>query len=240
MKKILIIEDDRTLMGNTADFLREESFEVFTVADGRSGLETALKELPDLILCDISMPVMDGYQVYNELQKNPMASFIPFIFITAKSDNSEVRLGMGMGVDDYIIKPYTFEELLIAVNVRIEKQQKFIKAKEKAEIAKRAKSEFLNNISHEIRTPLNAIVGISELMMEDEKDFEKRKNIETILSSANELLVKFNDVLDISTIESGIFELKYSVFSLRNAVDSALKVLWQKAGGKRIGIIIVH
>lgn len=130
MKKILIIEDDSTLRENTAEFLKEEGFDVSSAADGKKGLAKALEILPDLILCDISMPEMDGYEVFRNIQDDASASLIPFIFLTARVEKENFRQGMGMGVDDYITKPFNFDELMNSVNSRIERQAKVVKANE--------------------------------------------------------------------------------------------------------------
>lgn len=130
MKKILIIEDDLTIRFNTTEFLKEEGFEIITAPEGVTGVQLALESVPDLILCDISMPRMDGYEVLKTLHSIPATSSIPFIFMTAKAQKDELRLGMQLGVDDYITKPFTFDELLASVKVRLEKHEKLIRSYE--------------------------------------------------------------------------------------------------------------
>jgi|GEM_PF-730241 len=129
-KKIAIVEDDKSIRENIALFLEEEGFEVFTAENGSKGVELINKNLPDLILCDISMPVMDGYEVHTSLQKNINTASIPFIFLTAKTQKSDLRKGMNMGVDDYITKPFVFDDLLHAVKSRINKQSTLLKFSE--------------------------------------------------------------------------------------------------------------
>jgi len=121
MKKILIIEDNTEVRENTAEILELTNYEVFTAEDGKVGVELALKEKPDLIVCDIVMPVLDGYGVYHLLRKNSETANIPFIFLTAKSEKADFRKGMGMGADDYIMKPFDGIDLLNAIEQRLNK-----------------------------------------------------------------------------------------------------------------------
>lgn len=124
MKKILIIEDNEEVRENTAEIIELSNYEVITAADGKAGVEKALAELPDLIICDIMMPVLDGYGVYHLLSKHDETASIPFIFLTAKSEKADFRRGMQMGADDYLTKPFEGIELLNAIEVRLKKSEK--------------------------------------------------------------------------------------------------------------------
>ncbi|MDP4115432.1 MAG: response regulator [Bacteroidota bacterium] len=126
--KILIIEDEIQLARNISILLKAENYDVRTSSNGTEGLESALNWLPDLIICDIMMPGMDGYAVFEALQKNITTSAIPFIYLTAKVERSDLRKGMELGADDYIFKPFSAEELIKAVSIRLQKFQK-VKAK---------------------------------------------------------------------------------------------------------------
>jgi CRP/FNR family cyclic AMP-dependent transcriptional regulator len=121
MKKILIIEDNTEVRENTAEILELTNYEVFTAENGKVGVELALKEKPDLVVCDIVMPVLDGYGVYHLLRKHSETANIPFIFLTAKSEKADFRKGMGMGADDYIMKPFDGIDLLNAIEQRLDK-----------------------------------------------------------------------------------------------------------------------
>jgi DNA-binding response OmpR family regulator len=116
MKKILIIEDDINLRLNLAELLRTEEFEVYEASNGKSGIELAKKVIPNLIICDWMMPELNGSQVLKLLKQCPYTNRIPFIFLTAKSDKMDVVKGISQGANDYIIKPYSAERLLIAIN----------------------------------------------------------------------------------------------------------------------------
>jgi CRP/FNR family transcriptional regulator, cyclic AMP receptor protein len=121
MKHLLLIEDNDDIRENTAEILELAGYKVVTAENGKIGVEKALAEKPDLIICDVMMPVLDGYGVLHLLNKNPELKGIPFIFLTAKSERSDFRKGMEMGADDYVTKPFTDIELLSAIESRLNK-----------------------------------------------------------------------------------------------------------------------
>ena len=123
MKKILVIEDNREIRENTAEILELSHYNVVTASNGREGVEVALEQKPDLILCDIMMPELDGYGVLHIVQKNPELQRTPFIFLSAKTENAEVRKGMSLGADDYIPKPFDPVDLLTAIESRLKKAE---------------------------------------------------------------------------------------------------------------------
>jgi DNA-binding response OmpR family regulator len=123
MKKILVIEDNPEIRENTAEILSLADYSVVTAANGKEGVDFALKEKPDLIICDIMMPELDGYGVLYILSKKPETAMIPFIFVTAKTERSDVRKGMELGADDYLTKPFDDTELLNAVETRFRKNE---------------------------------------------------------------------------------------------------------------------
>ena len=122
MKKILIIEDDAQIRYFYREFLKAKGFCAIAAENGRVGVQQAQKQLPDLIICDIMMPELDGYGVLTTLRQDPVTAIIHFIFITGKVTNAELRQGMELGADDYLTKPCTLEELLRAIKARLEKQ----------------------------------------------------------------------------------------------------------------------
>ena len=119
--KILLIEDDMTVRENTAEILELSDYEVQTASDGLKGIEAAKSFKPDIIICDIMMPELDGYGVLKNLSKSPETQTIPFIFLSAKTDHKDIRKGMDMGADDYLTKPFEEEELLSAIESRLAK-----------------------------------------------------------------------------------------------------------------------
>jgi len=123
MKKILLIEDDNELRENIAEILDLSHYQTITATDGKAGIEKALKESPDLILCDIMMPNLDGFGVLHILSRYPETKAIPFIFLTAKNEIKDFRKGMDIGADDYLIKPLNEADLLNAVALRLKKAE---------------------------------------------------------------------------------------------------------------------
>ncbi len=121
MTKILLVEDNNDIRENSSEILELANYDVITAANGKEGYEMALKETPDLIICDIMMPVLDGYGLLHLINKSEKLKSTPFIFLTAKTERGDFRKGMEMGADDYITKPFTDIELLNAIESRLQK-----------------------------------------------------------------------------------------------------------------------
>ena len=128
MHTILILEDDENVRLPVVDLLEAERYKVVAAKDGKEGLNLARELKPDLILSDIMMPQLDGYEVFAELQKDPLTAVIPFIFLTARTDPADVREGLGLGADDYITKPFEQDDLLEAIRVRLDKYRRISEA----------------------------------------------------------------------------------------------------------------
>jgi len=126
--KILIIEDDLDMAGTIKNFFKLNGFETHHAENGATGIQMAFALLPDAIICDINIPVVDGYQVYNILSETPSTQSTPFLFLTAKTSLNDIRQGMKLGADDYITKPFDFDDLLNSVLKRIEKRERARKA----------------------------------------------------------------------------------------------------------------
>ena len=141
-KTILLIEDNNEVRENTAEMLELADYKVITAENGKIGVELAKKNKPDLVICDIMMPEMDGYGVLFMLGKNPDTSGIPFIFLTAKAEKSDIRKGMELGADDYLTKPFDEMTLLNAIEIRLKKSEMFKKAFQKNE---EGLTEFIND-----------------------------------------------------------------------------------------------
>ncbi|MBD2485535.1 response regulator [Planktothrix sp. FACHB-1365] len=165
MKKVLVIEDDLNVRSIILDILEAEEFLGIGAENGERGIKLAREILPDLIICDVMMPGLDGHQVLEELRQSKSTATIPFIFLTAKSTTADFRYGMNLGADDYLSKPFTHQDLLEAIHSRIQKYQFFEqKAQEQLD-------ELCNKITlslpHELRTPLNGIIGTTQLLIAD-------------------------------------------------------------------------
>lgn len=167
MKRILLIEDNKDVRENTAEILELSKYKVFTAKNGKEGVELAQKEKPDLIVCDIMMPVLDGYGVLHLLSKNNETTNIPFIFLTAKADRTDFRKGMEMGADDYVTKPFDDIELLNAIESRLKK-------------AEMMKKEFSKNMEglNEFITSVKGIEDLKKLSIKrDVRIYKKKENI---------------------------------------------------------------
>ena len=123
MKTILLIEDDRALRENTEELLELSGYSVITAPNGKVGIKVAKENLPDIIICDIMMPMIDGYGVLAALSAEETTKHIPFIFLSAKTEHKEIRKGMDLGADDYLTKPFEEEDLLSSVESRLSKEQ---------------------------------------------------------------------------------------------------------------------
>ena len=127
MVKIIVIDDNQSIRENLIDVLETNGFAVFAASNGKEGISLIKTIIPDLILCDIMMPEVDGYEVKSQLLKDEQIAFIPFIFLSALSETRERRKGMILGADDYIIKPFDNQELVESINVRLKKSEKIKK-----------------------------------------------------------------------------------------------------------------
>jgi signal transduction histidine kinase len=163
MKQILVIEDDLQILNNIQEILLLEDFEVITAQNGAIGVQLAKEKHPDLIICDVMMPELDGFSVLKTLHQNSLTARIPIIFVTAKAARNDMREGMGLGADDYLTKPFTIPELLKTVSARIEKQEA-IKQESTAKLDL-LRWNIARFIPHELLTPLNGILGISDLLL---------------------------------------------------------------------------
>lgn len=169
MKKILVIEDHENLRKEVCDWFIFEGFEVYQASDGISGTAVAMQKIPDLILCDIMMPGSNGHEVLQALKNNPSTSMIPFIFMTALAERSQVRSGMEGGADDYITKPFTREELLQAVGTRLGKSEELHSRSQAA--LQELRMNLITSLPHELNTPLNGILGFAQLLKNHPESF---------------------------------------------------------------------
>lgn len=173
MAKLLIIEDSDDLRADIIEMLELEGFTMLEARDGREGVAVALSQLPDVIICDVMMPNMDGYQVLEVLRAEPTTQTIPFVFLTSRSEHDSQRFAMRMGADDYLAKPFNVTELLEVIRVQLKKA-----GDARASADKQLQDLRLSIISampHELRTPLNAILGFSEVMMLEADNLKPEK-----------------------------------------------------------------
>ena len=152
MKKILVIEDSPEMRRNLLTILKLEKFQPLGAENGRAGLELVKREKPDVILCDVMMPELDGYGVLKALREDPATVTIPFIFLTAKGEKPDIRAGMNLGADDYLTKPVAKADLLNAINARLQRQ------------SEQATPEFKPNFDSP--SPLEEVLGLTPRVAE--------------------------------------------------------------------------
>ncbi len=188
MKNILVIEDEEFVRETISDMLEIEGYIPILAKNGEAGLECLTQIKPDLILCDINMPVMDGYEVLERLKSTESLSTIPFIFLTAKASNDDMRRGMELGADDYIFKPFKARDLLNAISTRLEvyDRSKVMTETKLDEL----RLQLASSLPHEFRTPLNVILATSQFLHKKMDMMEKEEikdMIYNIVNSGNRL-----------------------------------------------------
>lgn len=165
MRKILVVEDAQSLRKDIVEMLGFEGFQAVGAENGIVGVQRARELLPDLIICDIMMPGLDGYGVLSELRHDSVTATIPFIFLTARTDRVDVRQGMELGADDFLTKPFHAAELLATVRARLDKRDLMNRANERR--MDELRGNIMMALPHELRTPLNVMLGFSDLLMTD-------------------------------------------------------------------------
>ncbi len=227
MKKILVIDDAEFILESTSTLLRFEGYDVETACDGEEGVKQALETKPDLILCDISMPKMDGYGVLENIRKNSITATTPFIFLTAFTEKSNMRAGMEKGADDFLVKPYTRDELIAAIDAQWNKHQLIEKqVQEKVEEVGRSVTYAL---PHEFRTVLNEVIGSAKYLhtsAEDVNPEEIKELSNDIVSSANRLMKITENFLTYVRIES-FFSNPQKRSQLRNLLTYEPSAMFQ-------------
>jgi signal transduction histidine kinase len=219
MVNILVIEDEPILRDEIVEWLILEGYNAFFASDGRTGVDAALSHLPDLIVCDILMPQVDGYNVLLEVHTHPATVNIPFIFLTAKAAQDEIRKGMDLGADDYITKPFTRLTLLHAIEARLAKKRLQTEANQQAITQLQhaltqasdhniLKAKLLAMFSHDFANSLTSILMVSSLLRNhiDLMDANRRQTqLNRIESSVHLLLHMLDDLLVIAQVETGAF-----------------------------------
>lgn len=170
MTSILVIEDEELIRESIEDLLLAEGFEVITAENGEQGIDLAMQKQPHLIICDVMMPILNGYEVLEKIRQDKELSTVPFLFLTSLVDRRSNRKGMNMGADDYLEKPSTKEELLNAIAVRLNKQRAI--EKRVTEKMEALRSSITLSLPHELQTPLSGIMGLAELMMMQNEEIE--------------------------------------------------------------------
>jgi len=260
-KKIFIVDDNNANL-TACKYILKPYYEVFPSPSVEKMFDLLEHIIPDLIMLDVNMPEINGYEAAGMLKKNDAYKEIPIIFLTARVDPKSEISGLNMGALDYIHKPFVSELLLRRIDIHLsmidykrtleernksieelleQKTNEIIKrqsAEVEAQKASSAKSEFLSRMSHEIRTPLNAVIGMLNIAM-DTEDSQKIQNCLNKANSASKhLLALINDILDISKIEAGKFELANSDFDLEKMLINITNVVNVRAEAKYQNFVV--
>lgn len=185
---ILVVEDDAMVRQNLVELLEAESYDVKAAHHGMEALGILKHYIPDLIICDVMMPVMDGHALLEEVHRQKTLADIPFIFLTAKADPMEHRIGMNLGADDYLTKPFTREQLLTTIGIRLQKRD-LLKAKYDEQM-ETLRQNISGTLPHELRTPLTGIIGFAEYLLDNYETTgpeEAREFLTFILNSGKRL-----------------------------------------------------
>ncbi|MDP2336564.1 MAG: response regulator [Bacteroidota bacterium] len=237
ISKILIVDDVQLNLDLMKDILSEKEYLIATAINGKSAIAKAKAHKFDLILLDVVLPDIDGFEVCTHLKSNPQTQDIPIIFLTAKKEKDSIIKGFQLGAVDYIPKPFSREELLARVNLHLtlrRTQEELIHSKEMAENSAKAKAIFLANMSHEIRTPMNGIVGMVDILERSQLTREQLEYLDIIKISGENLLMIINDVLDFSKIEAGQITFERIRFNIADVVNEVIKILRYKAMQKNL------
>jgi signal transduction histidine kinase len=211
---ILVADDDLVMQQSVADLLRISGYQVLTAANGALALQVLQSQTPDLIIADIAMPEMDGYELYDAVRSNPEWNLLPFIFLSARGEQKDIRYGYRLGADHYLTKPFEPEDLLAIVQAHLSRMNT-VRATVTSNIDT-MKRRLLNTFSHELRTPLTAIYGFVGLLQDDLdalSDDQVKEMLGHIENGAKRLNHLVEDMLLLLQIDSGAVKIEMARFS---------------------------
>ena len=244
---ILVVEDHDELREEVALVLEAESYKVYNAADGRKAIEMLQKGgwRPDLIVSDIAMPHMDGYEFFTAVHSDTVLRAIPFIFLTARGTRHDERVGRQLGVDDYLVKPFDPEDLLIAIQNKLKRVEEFrLNAISELDEARRTMVQLL---SHELRTPLTYVTGGFSLLAEELDNTltpDAAISLDLIRSGANRLNRLTEQMVLFAELTSGHVQLQMNNIATTVSIESVLKnvvaIQSSDAAARNITLNLIH
>lgn len=214
-KTILIIEDEEEYIQSISITLSILDYETIMARNGEEGLALAQSSKPDLIFCDVNMPIMNGFSVLTEIRKIDALANTPFIFLTGNAEKQDFRKGMEGGADDYLTKPFTAEELINAVNTQLVKKATQVRLIDKK--IEGIKQSIFNSLPHEFRTPLNSILGFSSFIMSDDnlEVSDVKQMASLIYTSGKRLEHLLNNIVSLAQLQITVMD-KAKIQELRS------------------------
>ena len=245
MHTILVVEDDVALLEGVRDMLELAGYRVLTACHGQEALQVLeTHPQPDLIISDIMMPRMNGYEFYEAVRARPEWVAIPFIFLTALGEKSDVRLGKQLGADDYIVKPFDEEDLLVVVTAKLRRSAQLQAAQDQQ--VSSLKRSILTMLNHEFRTPLTLVTSYTEMISEsggktDTAEFEEF--LRGIRKGSDRLRRLVEDFIFLVELESGearkVYEWRRTlVTDLRALIEAAVAPYRSVAASRGLGLVV--
>lgn len=231
--RVLVVEDDAHLRSSIKDILELEHYTVLTAQDGRNGLEVLRDNAdmpPDLIVSDIMMPYMDGIEFLKEVRKETRWVSIPFIFLTAKSEKSDIQRGKLLGVDDYLPKPFDADDLLVAVASRLDRYRELAKIQDDLRdgVMSNHNKSMLTMINHEFRTPLTLVVAYAEMLKEFDGNNMSENDVMSFLQGVNDGASRLRRLVEnfiiLYELENGDVNRSYGW--RRRPIEDLEQILW--------------
>ncbi|TAE28976.1 MAG: hybrid sensor histidine kinase/response regulator [Candidatus Kapaibacterium sp.] len=201
-RKVVIIDDDSTTLETIEHILMVYNFAVFTANGGTEGIGVVQRTQPDIILCDVIMHDMSGFEVLAELRKHSATATIPILMLSAKHELTDIRTGMQLGADDFLTKPFSVDDLLSSINTRLEKHERI--TYQANQQLKQLRENIALVLPHEFRTPLNSIIGFGELLTSQYDRLERSEAMEmltTMVSAGYRLSVLVENFIYLSRLE---------------------------------------